>query len=107
MAVLVIEPASVAFVIDGEVIVAVPIDGDVIVLFVNVWLSVVPTMAPDTPWVAVRAACVEIPPVVNAVVAICVVFVPAVAVGAVGAPVRDGLAIGAYVDAAVAIVKYN
>lgn len=34
-------------------------------------------------------------PLTNAVVAICVVLVPAAAVGAVGVPVKSGLAIGA------------
>ena len=39
--------------------------------------------------------------VTNAVVAICVVEVPVLAVGARGVPVRLGLAMGAYVEAAV------
>ena len=47
--------------------------------------SAVP-VAPDTELTAV---------VTKAVVAICVVFVPAVAVGAVGVPVKAGLARGA------------
>jgi hypothetical protein len=40
----------------------------------------------------------------NAVVAICVVFVPAVAVGAVGVPVKSGLASGALRAKAFVIV---
>jgi hypothetical protein len=40
----------------------------------------------------------------NAVVAICVLFVPAAAVGAVGVPVRAGEALGAYVEEAVELV---
>ncbi|KWF29918.1 hypothetical protein WT56_16205 [Burkholderia pseudomultivorans] len=48
------------------------------------------------------------PPVVDvtyAVVAICVVFVPFAAVGAVGVPVNAGDASGAYVDEADAVVR--
>jgi hypothetical protein len=41
----------------------------------------------------------------NAVVATCVVLVPAVAVGAAGTPVNVGDAIGAYVLAAVAVAN--
>jgi hypothetical protein len=41
------------------------------------------------------------------VVASWVVLVPADAVGAAGVPVKVGLAIGAYVDAAVAEVRYG
>jgi len=42
----------------------------------------------------------------NAVVAICVVFVPAVAVGASGVPVNVGDAFAAYVVEAFVVVKY-
>jgi hypothetical protein len=41
----------------------------------------------------------------KAVVAICVVFVAAAAVGAVGVPVKAGEAFGAYVEAAEVVVK--
>jgi hypothetical protein len=38
-------------------------------------------------------------------VAICVVFVPAVAVGAAGTPVKVGLASNAYADKAALVIK--
>jgi hypothetical protein len=41
----------------------------------------------------------------NAVVASCVVLLPAVAVGAVGVPVKAGLRSGANVDRAFAVVS--
>jgi hypothetical protein len=60
------------------------------------------------PPVMATADAVYVPPdetaeLTNAVVAICVVFVPPVAVGAAGVPVRTGDAKGAYVLAAVVL----
>jgi hypothetical protein len=45
--------------------------------------------------------------VTNAVVAICVLLVPAVAVGAVGVPVNVGLLVSALLAIAVAIAVYS
>lgn len=57
----------------------------------------------SVPKVDVEMALIEL--FTNAVVASCVVFVPVVAVGALGVPVNDGDAMGAYVDAAEAVVR--
>lgn len=57
----------------------------------------------NVPNVDVEMALIEL--FTNAVVASCVVFVPVVAVGALGVPVKVGDASGAYVDAAEAVVR--